>query len=105
MQYQNNARRVDQSHFILACSKTSYASIAKLCYDHIEDMYTFEVPKSGVCWRGGGGGATGLLNKGGGSNKLPGLVTKQQAVEFPQVQASITLLFPSTYTSYSLKPH
>ena len=24
-----------------------------------------------------GGGATGLLNKGGGSNRLPGLVTKQ----------------------------
>ena len=46
----------------------------------------------GVCWRGGGGGggggATGLLNKGGGSNRLPGLVTNQQAVEFPQVQAS-----------------
>ena len=39
----------------------------------------------GVCWGGGGGGATGLLNKGGGSNRLPGLVTKQQAVEFPQV--------------------
>ena len=37
---------------------------------------------------GGGGGATGLLNKGGGSNRLPGLVTKQQAVEFPQVQTS-----------------
>ena len=34
------------------------------------------------------GGATGLLNKGGGSNRLPGLVTKQQAVEFPQVLAS-----------------
>ena len=29
-------------------------------------------------------GATGLLNKGGGSNRLPG----QQAVEFPQVLAS-----------------
>ena len=40
----------------------------------------------GVCWRGGGG-ATGLLNRGGGSNRLPGLVTKQ-AVEFPQVLAS-----------------
>ena len=27
----------------------------------------------GVCWRGGGGGggATGLLNEGGGSNRLP----------------------------------
>ena len=34
---------------------------------------------------GGGGGATGLLYKGGGSNRLPGLVTKQQAVKFPQV--------------------
>ena len=42
----------------------------------------------GVCWRErGGGGATGLLNKGGGSNRLPGLVTKQQAVGFPQVLA------------------
>ena len=41
----------------------------------------------GVCWKGG---PTGLLNKGGGSNsnRLPGLVTKQQAVEFPQVQTS-----------------
>ena len=34
------------------------------------------------------GGASGLLNKGGGSNRLPGLVTKQQAVEFPQVLTS-----------------
>ena len=46
----------------------------------------------GVCWRegGGGGGATGLLfkNKGGGSSRLPGVVSKQQAVEFPQVQTS-----------------
>ena len=41
---------------------------------------------------GGGGGATGLLNKGGGSNRLPGLVTKQQAVEFPQVLTSIFLM-------------
>ena len=32
----------------------------------------------GVCWRG----------EGGGGNRLPGLVTKQQAVEFPQVLAS-----------------
>ena len=37
---------------------------------------------------GGGGRATGLLNKGGGSSRLPGLVTKQQAVEFPQVLTS-----------------
>ena len=40
----------------------------------------------------GGGGGTGLLNKGGGSNRLPALVTKQQAVEFPQVLTS-TYLF------------
>ena len=32
----------------------------------------------GVRWRGGGGGgATGLLNKGGGSNRLPGLVNNK----------------------------
>ena len=37
---------------------------------------------------GGGGQHAGLLNKGGGSNRLPGLVTEQQAVEFPQVLAS-----------------
>ena len=46
----------------------------------------------GVCWRGGGGGggATGLLHKGGGATGLiPGLVAKQQAVEFPQVQTSL----------------
>ena len=30
---------------------------------------------AGVCWRGGG--ATGLLNKGGGSNRLPGLVSNK----------------------------
>ena len=38
----------------------------------------------GVLKGGGGSGATGL-----GSNRLPGLVTKQQAVEFPQVLTSI----------------
>ena len=32
-------------------------------------------------------GATGLLNKGGGSNRLPGLVNNKH-VEFPQVQTS-----------------
>ena len=50
-----------------------------------------------VCLRGGGGGgggATGLLNKGWGSNRLPGLVTKQQAVEFPQVLTSLVLVHP-----------
>ena len=39
-----------------------------------------------------GGGATGLLNKGGGSNRLAGLVTKQQAVEFPQVLVSDVII-------------
>ena len=45
----------------------------------------------GVCVLGGGGGGgqqACMLNKGGGSNRLSGLVTKQQAVEFPQVQTS-----------------
>ena len=47
----------------------------------------------GVCWRGGGrGGATSLLNKGGGNSRLPGLVTKQQAVEFPQVLTSYKII-------------
>ena len=41
---------------------------------------------------GGGGEATGLLNKTGGSNRLPGLVIKQQAVEFPQVQTSTIII-------------
>ena len=48
----------------------------------------------GVCWRGGGGGgggATGLLNEGGGSNRLPALVAKQ-AVEFPQVYTSNVIM-------------
>ena len=53
------------------------------CFKHAE-----QASSRGVLGGGGGGGATGLLNKGGGSNRLPGLVTKQQAVEFPQVLAS-----------------
>ena len=48
-----------------------------------------KLPSGVVLKGGGGGGATGLLNKGGGSNRLPALVTKQQAVEFPQVLPSI----------------
>ena len=60
----------------------------------------------GVCWRGGGGGggggeATGLLNKGGGSNRLPALVTKQQAVEFPQVQTS-SIIFQLDFHTLNL---
>ena len=39
----------------------------------------------GVHWKGG----NRLANKGGGSNRLPGLVTKQQVIELPQVQASV----------------
>ena len=38
-----------------------------------------------VCWRGGG--ATGLLNKGGGEQQASWF-SKQQAVEFPQVLTS-----------------
>ena len=35
-----------------------------------------------------GGGQQACSMKEGGSNRLPGLVTKQQAVEFPQVLTS-----------------
>ena len=45
---------------------------------------------AGVCWRGGGG--SNRLAKWRGSNRLPGLVTKQQAVEFPQVLTSYIIL-------------
>ena len=55
------------------------------CFEHAEQASSRGVLEGGG---GGGGGATGLLNKGGGSNRLPGLVTKQQAVEFPQVLTS-----------------
>ena len=54
-------------------------------------MTSFTLIKVFLCCehaeQAGGGGATGLLNKGGGSNRK-GLVTKQQAVEFPQVLTS-----------------
>ena len=56
-----------------------------LCFEHAEQASSRGVLEGG----GGGGGATGLLNKGGGSNRLPALVTKQQAVEFPQVLTSL----------------
>ena len=45
------------------------------------------------------GGGGGLLNKGGGSNRLPALVTKQQAVEFPQVLTSLLILYLHVYSS------
>ena len=54
------------------------------CCEHAEQASSRGELEGG----GGGGGATGLLNKGGGSSRLPGLVTKQQAVEFPQVLTS-----------------
>ena len=54
-----------------------------LCCEHAE-----QASSRGVL-EGGGGGETGLLNKGGESNRLPALVTKQQAVEFPQVETSL----------------
>ena len=47
-----------------------------LCFEHAE-----QASSSGVFE--GGWGATGLLNKGGGSNRLP--------AEFPQVQTSYYL--------------
>ena len=59
-----------------------------LCSEHAEQAFLQGCVGGG----GGGGAATGLLNKGGGSNRLPGLVTKQQAVEFPQVLTSITYI-------------
>ena len=43
-----------------------------------------------------GGGGVGLLR---GSNRLPGLVTKQQAVEFPQVLTSIHNYIIANYVS------
>ena len=45
-----------------------------LCCEHAEQA-----------GEGGGGNRLAKINKGGGSNRLPGLVTKQQVVEFPQV--------------------
>ena len=45
-----------------------------------------------------GGGGKGLLNKGGGSNRFPGLVTKQQAVEFPQVLTSTILMHSGCFS-------
>ena len=53
-------------------------------------MHAEQVSSRGVLEGGGGATGLGLLNKGGGSNWLPGLVTKQQAVEFPLVLASIS---------------
>ena len=55
------------------------------CYEHAKQASSRGVLEEG------GATALGLLNKGGGSNRLPGLVTKQQAVEFPQVQTSIDI--------------
>ena len=48
-----------------------------------------------------GGGATGLLNEGGGSNRLPALVSKQ-AVKFPQVYTSLYIIVfaHGTVTNY-----
>ena len=56
-----------------------------LCCEHAEQASSRGVLEEG-------GQHAGLLNKGGGSNRLPVLVTKQQAVEFPQVQTSFVLM-------------
>ena len=53
-----------------------------LCCEHAEQASSRGVLEG----RGGGGG-------GGGSNRLPALVAKQQAVEFPQVQTSLDKFF------------
>ena len=51
-------------------------------------MFAEQASSSGVLG-GGGGGATGLLNEGGGSNRLPrSCLVATQAVEFPQVYTS-----------------
>ena len=64
----------------------SYQLCSKLCRHNWESP-TEQASSRGVLEGGGGGGTTGLLNKGGGATcRLPALVTKQQAVEFPQVQ-------------------
>ena len=67
-----------------------------LCCEHAEQAssrHTEQASSRSVLEGGGGGGGGNklacMLNKGGGSNRLPGLVTKQQAVEFPQVQTSL----------------
>ena len=54
-----------------------------LCSEHVE-----QASSRGVLGGGGGGGGGNRLAKWRGSNRLPGLVTKQQAVEFPQVLTS-----------------
>ena len=79
MTMRSNDTLVDTSFQLI--SDFFHVNQGVLCFEHAEQASS---RKGG----GGGGVATGLLNKGGGSNRLPGLVTKQQAVEFPQVQAS-----------------
>ena len=56
-----------------------------LCSEHAEQASSRGVLEGGG---GGGGGGGNRLAKWRGSNKLPGLVTKQQAMEFPQVLTS-----------------
>ena len=52
----------------------------------------FEHAEQASSWGGLEGG--GLLNEGGGSNRLPALVAKQ-AVEFPQVYTSnLLIMYP-----------
>ena len=58
---------------------SDFCHVNSRCFVHAE-----QASSSGV-FEGGGGGAIGLLNKGGGSNRLP--------VEFPQVQTSRVILY------------
>ena len=63
----------------LGIAKQSYIILLYPNYDHTE--HAEQASSRGVL---------------GGSNRLPGLVTKQQAVEFPQVQASVYNIIKST---------
>ena len=56
-----------------------------LCSEHAGQASCRGVLEGGG---GGGGGGNRLAKLRKGSNRLPGLVTKQQAVEFPQVLTS-----------------
>ena len=99
----SNDTLVDTS-FQLISDDTSFQLISDFfhvnqgvwCFEHAEQASSRDVLGGG----GGGGGGRDLLHKGGGSNRLPGLVTKQQAVEFPQVLASVSIIIlPTSLTS------
>ena len=67
--------RIPASYSGLHCLNSSPVQWIALYGAGIQDQTIRSEWKSTVL----SGGATGLLNKGGGSNRLPSLVTKQQA--------------------------